>query len=301
MFRNLAKIFGFENKTDITRESEIIFYARSVLMGTGIYAGGSMSDNLPEWEKKMQNDLALFEQYAKKFKSSTLFILAGEGWVNFSIWYRRKNEDKTTPLQRAISMFNEALEIEPENEEAKIALASVLIERIQVRDLNSAIEILENISNKSGKVQELISKAKRWTGDSRIDPNFDYASIQLIPLGTLREERKKCRALIQLFKKESNNKEMVKVLEHMYHIAVLHDVATHVMLNCEYFINPKIDRAWDRKLNAIAKTITKYSYTNNGKLVESNNCFFSNNDYKAFKIVFGETNELFNPISLLKQ
>ena len=270
-------------------------------MGTGIYAGGSMSDDWPEWDKKMQNDLALFEQYAKKYSSSTLYILTGEGWLRFSIWYRRKNEDKTTPLQRAISMFNEALKIDPENEEAKIALASVLIERIQVRDLNSALDILEKIPNKSGKVQELISKAKRWTGASKFDSNFEYENIQLIPLGALREERKKCRALIQTFKKEKKNEEIAEVLEHMYRIAVLHDLATYVMLYCGYSIEPEIDRSWDEKLHKISKSINEYSYQNNGKLIESNNCFFSTRDYQVFELIFGESKKIFNPVLLIKK
>ena len=300
MFKSLAKIFSFKNKVSSTSETDIIHYAMTVLMGTGLYASKSMSDDWFKWENKMQSDLEMFEQHAKKFSSSTLYTLTGKGWENFSIWYRRKNDDKTTPLQHAVLMFKEALEIEPDNEEAKIALASVLIERKHVRDHNYALSILEQVKNKSGQVHELMSKAKRWTGDIKLESNFDYASIQLIPLGSLREERKKSRALIQNFKKEKNNEEMVNVLEHMYRLAVLHDVATYVMLNCEYSIDPKIDRAWDKKLNIIAKNINKYSYTNNGKLIESNNCFLSNNDYKAFKLAFGETDKLFNPISILK-
>lgn len=300
MLKGLSKIFGFENKTTPLSESDVINNAKAVLMGTGLYASKSMSDDWTKWDKKMQSDLDMFEQYAKKFSSPTLFTLTGQGWESFSIWYRRKNEDKTSPLKHAISLFNEALKINPNYEDAKIALASVLIERIQVRDLNYALSILDNIKTKTGQVEVLISKAKRWTGEIKLQSNFNYAKLPLIPLGTLREERKKCRALILKFKKEKNNKELAKVLEHMYHLAVLHDVATHVMLNFDYSLDPKIDRAWDRKLNAIAKTITEYSYTNNGKLVESNNCFFSNNDYKAFELVFGETSLLFDPVSLIK-
>lgn len=300
MLKTIASVFGLRKKTTLSNESDIINYAIIVLMGTGIYASKSMTDDWPKWEKKMQNDLIMFEQYAKKLSNSTLYTLTGKGWENFSIWYRRKNEDKTTPLRQAIIMFKEALKIEPDNEEAKIALASVLIERKQVRDLDYALSLLEQIKNKSGQVHELMGKAKRWKGDIKIDSDFDYTSIQLIPLGPLREERKQCRALIQKFKKEKNNESMSKVLEHMYRLAVLHDVATYVMLYCEYSIDPNVDKIWDKKLNNIAKNISKYSYTNNGKLVESNNCFLSNNDYKAFEIIFGDTNKIFNPVSLIQ-
>ena len=101
-------------------------------------------------------------------------------------------------------------------------------------------------------------------------------------------------------KKEKKFEEMKKVLEHMCRLAVLHDIATYVMLNCDYSIDPKTDRVWDKKLNEIAKNINKYSYINNGKVIESNNCFLSNNDYKALEMVFGATDKLFDPVTLLK-
>ena len=65
MFKNLVKILGFNNKTEISSESDIINYAMTVLSGTGIYASKSMTDDWRKWEKKMQHDLVMFEQNAK--------------------------------------------------------------------------------------------------------------------------------------------------------------------------------------------------------------------------------------------
>jgi hypothetical protein len=240
MFSTLKKIFGLENGPDSYNEAELISYATLALMGTGQYAFQAMTDDWPEWSKKMQNDLILFERKANEFKSPKLFVLAGKGWENFSIWYRRKNEDKTTPLRQALMMFNEALRLEPDNIEAKIGLAALLIERVHVRDLVKALNILDQISDKSEEIQLLISKAKRWTGAIEFEPNFDYTTIQLIPLTFLREERKKCRALVQNFKKEEKTEELKKVLEHMYRIAIIHDAATYVMLYCGYVVNPRL-------------------------------------------------------------
>ncbi len=67
MFKNLAKIFGFENKQDLSSESEIINYATTAIMGTGVYAMKSMTDDWQEWAKKMQNELGIFEQKAYEY------------------------------------------------------------------------------------------------------------------------------------------------------------------------------------------------------------------------------------------
>lgn len=125
MLSIFKKIFGLNKGTDSLNEDELINYATIALSGTGQYAFNSMTDDWPEWAKKMQNDLLIFEQKAFDYSSLKLFMLAGNGWGNFSIWYRRKNEDKTTPLKKAVSMFNEALRIDPDNEEAKIGLMVV--------------------------------------------------------------------------------------------------------------------------------------------------------------------------------
>jgi hypothetical protein len=172
---------------------------------------------------------------------------------------------------------------------------------VQVRDLDNALNILNQVQNKNDEIQFLISKAKRWTGNIEFEPDFNYTNIQLIPLTFLREERKKCRALVQILKKEVKTEELMKVLEHMYRIAVIHDAATFVMLYCGYVVNPPLYASSYRKLQTITKNVHKYSYFKNGKIVESNNCFFSNKDYKVYEMVFGITDKVFNPTTLIKK
>ncbi len=300
MFKFLAKFFNIQSEVRFSKESDIVNYSLTVLSGTGLYASNSMSADWSKWEIKMEKDLEIFEQYSKKYLSSTLYTITGQGWENFSIWYRRKKDDKKTPLQKAIVMFEEALKIDPNNEEAKTSLASVLVERIQVRDLNYAAVLLSQIKNKTGQVDEMTNKIKRWTGNITHESSFDYTKISLIPLGDLREERKKCRALVRKFKKEKLEKELKEVLNHMYRIAILHDAATYVMLSFDYSLDQKKDKIWDKKLNMIAKNVKQYSYIGHGKIKESNNCFLSNNDYKTFESIFGETENIFNPKNLIK-
>ena len=225
------------NRLDSYTEAELIFYASFAfaplaitLNGSSSYGTKAMSDDWLEWSERMQNDLLLFERRAIEFSSSKLFVITGEGWSNFSNWYRRKNDDKITPLQYAIKMFDEALRIEPNNEDAKIGLATLLIERVQVRDLKRALEILQQISNKTDEVQILISKASRWTGNIEFNSDLDYTKIDLIPLTSLREVRKRCRFLVRkLIKEKDKTDELKEVLDHMYRVAVLHDAATYVI------------------------------------------------------------------------
>ena len=162
MFKFLSSLFGSKESSRPTNESDIINYAENAFSGLGVYAANSMSDDWPKWEKKMVEDLDYLEVQAQKFSSPHIYTLAGNGWNLFAIWYRRKNDDKTTPLRRGISLLEKALEIDPDFEKAKIALGSILVERKQVRDLNRALLLLNSTQSESGQIQELISKAKRW-------------------------------------------------------------------------------------------------------------------------------------------
>ena len=290
MFKFLSSLFGSKESSRPTNESDIINYAENAFSGLGVYAANSMSDDWPKWEKKMVEDLDYLEVQAQKFSSPHIYTLAGNGWNLFAIWYRRKNDDKTTPLRRGISLL----------EKAKIALGSILVERKQVRDLNRALLLLNSTQSESGQIQELISKAKRWIGDIELDQNFDYTNLQLLPLNALREELKKCRALIRNLKKAKNLDGMRPVLEHMYRLAVLHDAATYVLIHGDYFIDRRKDRAWDKKLQKIVNSINKFSYSSNGE-IPSGEGYLSKNDNKNFQLVFGESSKVFYPAKLLEK
>ena len=300
MIKFFSSFFGSKKRKRPTNESDIIKYAENALSGLGAYATNSMSDNWPKWEKMMVEDLDYLEIQAQIFSSPHLYTLAGNGWGLFAIWYRRKKDDKTTPLRRSISLLEKALEIDPDFEKAKISLGSILVERKQVRDLNRALLLLKSVQNKSGQTQELISKAKRWLGDIDFDQNFDYTNLQLLPLNALREELKKCRALIRNLKKAKNLDEMRPVLEHMYRLAVLHDAATYVLIHGDYFIDKMKVRAWDKKLQKIVNFINKFSYSSNGE-IPSGEGYLSKNDNKNFQLVFGESSKAFYPAKLLEK
>lgn len=298
----LNKLFPsiFDSREDKRpeKESDIIRYAENALSGLGIYATNSMSEDWVIWEKKMIDDLSFIEEHAKKFSSPHLYTLAGDGWSLFAIWYRRKNDDKTTPLRRAISLLEKSLEIDPYFEKAKVVLGTILVERKQVRDLSRAIDLLNAIRNKSGRIKELINTAKRWIGEIDFDLEVDYQNMQFIPLNFLREERKKCRFLIKKYKKENEFDKLRPVLEHMYRLAMLHDAATYVLLHGDYFIDERKDKAWDKKLKKIASSAIKYSYIANGKIL-SDEGYLSKNDYKNFELFFGKSTKTFDPIELL--
>jgi tetratricopeptide (TPR) repeat protein len=280
-----------------TTEAELLEYGEKAFNGLGVYATKALTDDWPQWAKKMQDDLFWIQWQAKKYSSSKLYSFAGMGWDLFSVWYRRKNEDKETPLRQAISMFEAALRIDPNHQDAKIGLGKILINRVQVRNIERALEVLEGVQNKTGYVQELINKAKRWKGEIKFDPDFDYTKFQLIPLGNLLEERKKCRALIRSLKKAGEINEMRPVLEHMYRIAILHDVVQYVFNKWYCTAEGREKERLDQLLSNIAKEVTQYSYQNNGGFVRGG--FLSDNDYKYFELAFGKKDKVFDPTRLV--
>jgi len=299
-FPMLGSIFSWlspNTQRKPSTEAELLEYGEKVFDGLGVYATKALTDDWPEWAKKMQDDLIWIGRQAEKYSSPKLYSLAGMGWDLFSVWYRRKHEDKETPLRRAISMFEAALRIDPNHQYAKISLGKILINRVQVRNIERALEFLEGVQDKTGYVQEFINKAKRWRGEIEIAPDFDYTKIQLIPLGYLLEERKRCRALIRSMKREKKMDEMCPVLEHMYRIAILHDVAQYIFEKSYYKAEGEGKKLLDQLLTNIAKEVTQYSYQKNGGLVKDG--FLSNNDYKIFELVFGKKDKAFDPTKLI--
>jgi hypothetical protein len=280
-----------------TTEAELLEYGEKVFDGLGVYASKALTDEWPEYAKKMQDDLIWIEQHAEKYSSPKLYSLAGMGWDIFSVWYRRKKEDKETPLRRAISMYEAALRINPKHEDAKVGLGKIYLNRVQVRNIERALEFLEGVQNKTGYVQQLISKAKRWKGEIKLEPDFDYTKIQLIPLGNLLEERKKCRALIRSLKKEGEINKMRPVLDHMYRIAILHDIVQYVFNKWYCTAEGREKERLDQLLSNIAKEVTKYSYEENGRFVRES--FLSDTDYKFFELAFGKKDKVFDPTKLV--
>ncbi len=301
------------NGLDSCNEAQLIIYAKLAFgplliamtpTGAGIvpsYGMKAMSDDWLEWSEKMQKDLFLFERKAIEYSSPKLYVIAGEGWSKFSSWYLRKNDDKKTPLQYAIKMFEEALKIEPNSDEAKTVLGTLLIERVQVRDLKRGLEILQQISNKTDDVQVLISKASRWTGNIEFNSDFDYTKFDLNQLASLGEVRKRCRHLIRKLKKDKDKTDELKeVLDHMYRVALISDAASHVMSNCGHDVDPQKYDACFNKLQKVTENIAQYSYQKNGYLSWSHDSFLSENDYRTYEKIFGRSDKIFNPVSLIE-
>lgn len=298
---NVAKLVKSEKRKIGPNEGQIIQDAIETVF---VFNSTSISNILPVREKSMPSALDKIEQFANEYSSSVLYTLTGIGWENFTAWFLRKDQDKRTPLNKAIRMYHEALRINGENTEAQIALATILVENAQVRDLVSALSILNQIQDKTSNVQGLITKAKRWIGEIELESNFNYSSFKLNTLYAFREERTKCRVLVRSIKKEKKYNELSKVLEHMYRIAILHEVATYLIHRCGYDLNTSVDKVWDKEFEKITKKIHSFSYVKNGKLygfTGSNNSFFSENDYKTFDMIFGETDKEFDPTSLIDE
>lgn len=123
----------------------------------------------------------------------------------------------------------------------------------------------------------------------------------MIPLTSLIEVRKRCRLLVRKLKKEKDKTDELKeVLDHMYRVAVIYDAATHFMPNYVHAVDTQTYDACFKKLQKATENIGEYSYQKNGYLAWSDNSFFSENDYRTYEKIFGKSDKIFNPVSLIE-
>ncbi len=90
---------------------------------------------------------------------------------------------------------------------------------------------------------------------------------------------------------------MRPVLEHMYRIAILHDVVQYVFNKWYCTAEGREKDRLNQLLSKIAKEVTQYSYQENGRLITGG--FLSDNDYKFFELAFGKMEKIFDPTALV--
>lgn len=288
----------------------LVNYAQDVFNGLGYYA--QMQDvRYPEHRKRgakeMLEDIDWLEQQAAELSSPEIYAELAMALRLYSVWYCYLNlgEDKRPSLERSVKMWEAAVRVSPEKDREgyEYSLAASLVIKPQVRDLQRAREILEGIKSRKWKwkwhVTFLIRKINKWEGTPTIPKNFSYTNMMYVPLGEFYSERSNCRALIKKLKKEKNLEAIRPVLEHLYRLAILGEAAESITSASDY------DRQKEhvKYLKQSVPLVKQMTYETHGKVVPSwpDSPILSANDYKTYELVYGKTDKIFDPKTLLSR
>lgn len=297
MIKNFIRSF-FQNKTikkDISKNP--IEVLQNISNGIGEYAL-CLSHEISEDTKKVKkqeiiNIITKIEQEYNKEDDTDLHYALAIAYRNYCAWFIRDNERKQY-LEKVIKHLKKSIEISNENIISKAELGSILIEEKVVRNLSLGIEILQELKSKNQMpdyLNSVLAKALRQSGQIKDSKSYDLCRFKDPSPAVFREERKRFRALIRDCKKSNDEEKLKQVLNQYYNLAILvtmcykdHDCNSGVS-GREYDIAIKLVQIVCRKIN--------YSYQDNGYILES--AFISDNDWKTFEKVFGNSDFGINP------
>jgi hypothetical protein len=173
-------------------------------------------------------------------------------------------------------------------------LAYLLVNYVPVRDLERGIELLESLKKENALSETMaiyLNHAYRQL--DRIPEQLaiaEFSKISMLP-ASLREDRKRYRALIRQFRKNGQAKEIRVALEEFYNLAIL---------VCAAYGNHDCDRGVSSSEHEIAELIRDrvagklhFSYPSSGRIIDGS--FLSESDYRSFVQVFGETDVCIYP------
>lgn len=300
IFRILKSLFsGDVVKEPKANVAEVqIAKLTSISNGLGEYASIAFSEKRPSERNEkalgMLSTIKKIEKTCAQLKNSELFYSIAIAYRNYCAWFVR-GEDRKQYLEKCVFYLTESLSIDPNNLDAKGELGRLLIEEKVIRDLSKGINILEDLKNNGNippHLNSILSKAHRQSGKIEQDSYFNLCAFNDPSPSVFREERKRFRALIKKYKKQNKTDKLKTTLNQYYNLAVLvticygdHDCNTGV-----------IGWQYDEAIKTVGKVCNKidFSFAQHGFLEESN--FISNNDWKTFVAVFGESSKSFNPI-----
>jgi len=249
-------------------------------------------------DSKKDEMLSLFIKTEKEIinlNNPAFYYQVGVAYRNYCAWFIR-GEERKQYLEKAVLYFEKAINTDPEFTQAKADLSILLIEERVVRNLDKGIKYIEELERKKQMPHYLdsyLSKAKRWRGDISVKVNYKLYKLN-VTTAVLREERIKYRALLNKYKKDENDENIKETLKQLYNLAVL---ATLYYPNhdchCGYSGNNYESAS---KLHKLSNKIN-YSFEENGYIKYCK--FLSDNDWKNYKNIFGDTDQITDFFELL--
>ena len=217
--------------------------------------------------------------------TSKLHYLLAIAYRNYTSWYLR-GEKRQSMLKKIVEHLEQATCLDDRDFESKIELARILIEESQIRNLEKALLIVEELNESNATPQwmnSIIEKAKRWKGDIELPKNNNFAKLDPTP-AVLREERTKLRkVLAESLKANDHNSEIIA--SRLYNlgllVAYLYDVH-----DCNSGVMGMVYDNAAKKMKGISK---KFNFVYLGRIKEAG--FLTDMDYKRIAKVFGEKQE----------
>ena len=200
-------------------ESDIRPRLLNLTNGFGPFAP-SPDSNHSQMAEQMQLELSEIENAIQQHRFSDLYYGLAVALQNYTAWYVRGDERKTQ-LQRIIAYLRCALS-GSNSTAAKIELARLLIEEKQVRDLEAALNLVEELSSDNqlpDYMSSIVEKAKRWTGKVSVPKNSDFATLNASP-ASIQEERTKLRKMLTSLIKTHDSRAGV-VAKRLYNLGLL--------------------------------------------------------------------------------
>jgi hypothetical protein len=233
----------------------------------------------------MINEIDEVEKLLHNNTSSTYEYGLGIAIRNYCAWYVRGDE-RTKYLQRTILHLKKAIDING-LAEAKVELASILIEEKQVRNLEMALKLAHELKEAEllpNWMQSIVEKAKRWSGKADLPSNNDFSDLSAAP-AVIQEERTKLRKLIIYAFKAKDIEKATILVSRLYNLGLLAAYLYGGWSGSSGVIGSEFDAA-TKELQRV-KSSLNFGYM--GRISDAG--FLSVMDYKRIEKIFGPKSE----------
>lgn len=299
MFKIIKSIFSTKSSDNVVNKNLEVLY--QVSNGLGKYSAcSSMNDDIKksEYAKEMLSILNKIEEQNMKNENSDICYMLSISYRNYCSWFVR-GDDRRIWLNKCVELLKKSLQINPDNIDAKSELGRLLIEEKLIRDIEKGIHLLDDLKTINAMpsyLNSILSKAQRQLGYIGDNKSFNLCLFDDPSPAVFREERKRFRALIRKYKKENSLEELRLTLDQYYKLALL-AYACYGEHDCNSGV---IGWQYDKAVGIVKEISNKIdqTYKTHGYIENSN--FISQNDWKEFVRVFGESSKRFNPDIMLR-
>lgn len=275
-------------------ETSVIKYADIIGSGWGYYADMQRAETRAQGSVEMMTEIDWIAEQAEKFSSGELYALASSLMSLYSRWYRYTSdgEDKKPALEKAVRFIEQAIGLGDESYKHRCRLA-FLLAGPHVRNLARARSLAEVLKTGNYKKESklLLERINQLEGTPEFERICDYSKLTLYPTSHLTILQTTLRALIRTYKKEKNIEAMRPVVDQMYRLAVLYEVASALFYAED---SRKEHIAHIRTATTIIQGMTFGSYGVLTSPYSFGKPYLSSLDYKAMETVYGKSSRTFD-------